>query len=135
MHTHPEPSFIPLSTRTLRANERPNCRVTVVSGANSQPFPGPGQPNAWSAVASASAEDSQVKLQKNGDQITAIQVQCACGRIVELSCLYEKSPVLAPSPGVAPAAGKESGAASVRAATTPSQGADGVTPAPASKQG
>jgi hypothetical protein len=32
-----------------------------------------------------------ITLQRSGDVITAIRVQCSCGQIIELTCVYPES--------------------------------------------
>jgi hypothetical protein len=35
--------------------------------------------------------EPRVTLQRDGDRISAIRIQCACGQVVELACVYEKA--------------------------------------------
>jgi hypothetical protein len=32
--------------------------------------------------------DPKVTLQRQGDQVTAIRVECGCGEVIELNCVY-----------------------------------------------
>ena len=57
--------------------------------------------------------EPKVSLQRDGNRVTGIQVQCSCGQVIELACVYEvtAAPAIAtaqpatipqPEPGVAP---------------------------------
>jgi hypothetical protein len=39
--------------------------------------------------------DPQVSLQYEGDRVTHIRIQCSCGQIMDLACVYE--PVAKPA--------------------------------------
>jgi hypothetical protein len=52
---------------------------------------------AFDALLAASSDPSHspdvcarpsVTLQRNGDTVTAIRIQCGCGRVTELNCVY-----------------------------------------------
>jgi hypothetical protein len=34
--------------------------------------------------------EPRVTLQRDGDQITGIHIQCSCGRIIDLTCVYSQ---------------------------------------------
>ena len=40
------------------------------------------------AAPSAPEAEPKVTLEKDGDQVTQIKVQCGCGHIIELNCVY-----------------------------------------------
>jgi hypothetical protein len=103
MQPSPDESFIPLTRRALSASERPDFRVTVVSPTDAQPSTAPQPPGAWSSLPQGSASDPRVTLQRDGDRVSSIRLQCACGRLIELACVYEDSP----AQGSAPPAGTE----------------------------
>jgi|YelNatPaOPRAMG01_1025707.scaffolds.fasta_scaffold02902_6 hypothetical protein len=44
--------------------------------------PEPAEPNA------AAASEPVLTVQRNGDQITQIQIRCTCGQLIELDCRY-----------------------------------------------
>ena len=90
MNTVPEEPFVPLTPIVVRPNERADVSVTVVPQAeNVRAF----QPLASSITGHAAAMDDprepRVTLQRDGGRVSAIHVQCACGRNIELSCVYE----------------------------------------------
>ena len=35
--------------------------------------------------------EPRVSLQSDGDRITSIRVQCACGQVMDLACVYEST--------------------------------------------
>ena len=41
-----------------------------------------------SQAATHSASSPKVTLEREGDRITRIEIQCTCGQIIELQCLY-----------------------------------------------
>jgi len=43
---------------------------------------------ATTAALPAPCSKPTVTLQRNGDLVTGIRVQCACGQVVDLSCVY-----------------------------------------------
>ena len=50
------------------------------------PLPSPGTPHAH-AAAGARAKPIVI-LQRDGDRVTAIRIECACGQVIELACSY-----------------------------------------------
>lgn len=52
-----------------------------------QPAVGAAATHAHSAAASGNAPPT-ITLQKDGDKITGIRVECACGQVIELECSY-----------------------------------------------
>jgi hypothetical protein len=123
MQTTRDESFIPLAPAALPSNERPDFRVTVLSQAgNTQSFQGLGHSDPTHAVSHASGNEPRVSLQRESDRISVIQIHCACGRIVELGCVYEPAPTHTPpaaSPAPAPAPKLVAGATLESAAPAP----------------
>jgi hypothetical protein len=105
MNTTPDESFTPLTRRVLSASDRPDFRVTVVPQANAQSLAALGQIGSGSAMPQASTNEPRVTLQRDGERVSAIRIQCACGRIIELACVYEdSSPPASAPPSAAKAA-------------------------------
>ena len=85
-------SFIPLSNLPVSAEPR-EFRVTVIPKAEQTrllqsmelPPPAPAGPI---PVGGKNCEP-HVSLQCDGDRVTNIRVQCACGQIMDLACVYE----------------------------------------------
>jgi hypothetical protein len=81
-------SFIPLSTAApVKANG--DSKVTIISQTEkAQPFRPLGQ-----SAPAASAEhqtncEPRVTMERDGERITSIKVQCSCGQLIELACVY-----------------------------------------------
>jgi hypothetical protein len=108
MQTAPDETFVPLTPRTLSANERPDLRVTVVSKANAQSFATVEPKGSLPSMPQAAANEPRVALQHEGDRVSVIRIQCACGRTVELGCVYEDSPAQKSAPRSDPPAETES---------------------------
>ena len=83
-------SFVPLTPATLPSNRRVDSRVTILSQAeNAQPFrPLTAGPGPLASTPGASSEP-RVSVQREGDRVSAIHVQCGCGRTIEIGCVYE----------------------------------------------
>jgi hypothetical protein len=100
-------SFVPLtSTTPAPAGQRTEFRATVISQpADMQKFrsiesiaamPAPG------ATPHAAQCESKVTLQRDGDRVTGIHVQCSCGQVIDLACVYDAAPASATIPQPAP---------------------------------
>lgn len=86
--------FVPLTTVSA-ADENREFRVTVVQQAEAdRTFQTLGQ------VAAAAAENGSANTKKNcephltvqrdGERIINIRVQCNCGQVMELACVYDE---------------------------------------------
>jgi hypothetical protein len=86
-------SFVPLTTADA-SDERREFRVTVIPQSEQ---PGAFQslePLAPSPTASANPKkicDPRVAVQRDGDRVTGIRIQCSCGQVMEIACLYADS--------------------------------------------
>ena len=89
-------AFVPLTT-VPTAGENLEFRVTVIPQAEqAQPF------QTLEQVASAATEtltpigrkncEPRLSLQRDGERITNIRIQCSCGQIMDLACAYEETP-------------------------------------------
>jgi len=82
--------FVPLSKNAMPGQSRPSLRVSVVSDAgNIRPFQPLGP--AGSQVGAGVSCDPHVTLQRDGERVSAILIQCGCGQVIELACVYEKA--------------------------------------------
>jgi hypothetical protein len=94
-------SFVPL-TAALPASsgERTEFRATVLSEPGEvQKFqtvtvPAEGTPPAPRAENC----QPQVTVQRDGNRVTGIRVQCSCGEVIELACAYEEAAPATPAP-------------------------------------
>jgi len=86
-------AFVPLVPGTLRTTETAGtARLKPISGGTSTIFK-PGTPQnlkVESPTPTAHKEHGEPKitLERQGDTITHIRVQCGCGQVIELKCQY-----------------------------------------------
>ena len=106
-------SFVPLATAPLASSgERTEFKATVMSQ--------PGQVQKFHSVAPVTATaavpatpraancEPKVSLQRDGNRVTGIQVQCSCGEVINLSCVYEAAAAVPPAvPATEPIAAPE----------------------------
>jgi hypothetical protein len=78
--------FVPLSNVAVPVRDRPGFHVTVINQAEKiQPF----QPLGHAGRGGSGGQcEPRVTLQRDGDRVSAIRIQCACGQVVELACVY-----------------------------------------------
>jgi hypothetical protein len=87
-------SFVPL-TAAPAPGERLDYHVTVLaSGGQAQAFqplkadqPVPPVP----APTSVNACEPRVSLSREGDRVVSIRVQCSCGQVLDLACVYPEA--------------------------------------------
>lgn len=83
-------SFVPFAkNRSKPGTGSENFRVTILpQSQQAAPF----QPAAASNIPSANPKpppkEPQITLERDGDRITRIKVQCSCGQVIELNCAY-----------------------------------------------
>ena len=86
--------FVPLTAATPSGENR-EFRVTVISQA------GPSQAfQTFEQAASAAPQtalpdgkricEPRLTLQRDGERITGIRIQCACGQMMDLACVYDE---------------------------------------------
>jgi hypothetical protein len=88
-------SFQPLTTATAGDKSR-EFRVTVIPQTESVPgFKNLAQIGATEAADGAVGArkncEPQLFLQRDGDRIAGIRVQCSCGQVMELACVYDEA--------------------------------------------
>jgi hypothetical protein len=88
--------FVPLTTATVprsSASDQNHFSVTVISQAASvQSFKAlelesPAAPAAPTVPHTKSC-DPRVSIQREGDLVTGIRIQCSCGQVIDLACVY-----------------------------------------------
>lgn len=86
-------SFVPLTVAAV-SDERREFRVTVIpQSEHSRTF----QSLEQLAPAPAGSGNQQkiceprVSVQRDGDRISSIRIQCSCGQVMDVACLYEES--------------------------------------------
>lgn len=89
MNNAQKQTFVPLSTAPAAPRDRAEFKVTVLKqGQESEPaFQALGRPAG--AVHGSSACEPQVTLQREGDRVSTIRIQCTCGQVIELACDYK----------------------------------------------
>ena len=86
-------SFVPFEPRSEPAPAaEPGPRLKVVPNPEGKPDFAPLQAsptlNLHEAHASAAGAGPFVTLQKEGDRVTGIRIECSCGQVIELACSY-----------------------------------------------
>lgn len=86
----PEP-FIPLLPGTLPP------RTEAAAPSNAKTVPAAAAEGAFEVRVTASPDPSRspdicakpsVTLQRQGELVTGIRIQCGCGRVIDLACIY-----------------------------------------------
>jgi hypothetical protein len=102
--TPPEP-FVPLTATPASPSLR-EFRVAVVN--RNEPVGGhskPAQPGGFQSLETAmpvavgmahhgekKVGEPRVTIQRDGDRITHLRIQCGCGQVMDLACIYEPVP-------------------------------------------
>jgi hypothetical protein len=105
----PTESFVPLTTALpVYSSKRTEFQATVISQSDqTQKFRSVAMPAAATSLTRGTPHagncEPQVSLQREGNRVTGIRVQCSCGEVIELACAYEPAatvpqPVIAPQP-------------------------------------
>jgi len=95
-------SFVPLiSAASNASSEGAHFQARVVSNADQaqkfQPAESsiPASPAPGAGAARNSQCEPRVSLQREGDCVTGIRVQCSCGQVIDLACVYQAEAVAA----------------------------------------
>jgi hypothetical protein len=89
MNTPQPEKFVPLSLGIAAAKDRGELRVTVVSNVEkAQAFQALGDKPAAAPALHSSICEPTISLQRDGDRITGIHIECGCGHVIELACTY-----------------------------------------------
>jgi len=133
----PDSSFIPLASG-LAIPERPKAGNAGARDEGATSFRPLGQAGAAPAPGADFRHEPRVSLQRDGDRVTGIRIQCTCGQMIELACLYEAPPPAAndapapalPVPPPAPAAAPDIVSGPAIASGTPAGPVDESDDAP-----
>lgn len=102
MTTPPTNQFVPL-VATLPSTEKREFQITIIpQGDPSQKFQSFEKPATKSNGGTPKNCEPQISLQRDNGRVTGIHIECSCGQIIDLSCIYETAKSEAP-PIVAPA--------------------------------
>jgi len=82
-------SFVPL-TAVPASPEQREFRVTVTnSGKSADSFHTLDAPT---TAAGKKNCEPRVTVQREGDRVTHLRVQCSCGQVLDLACVYDAKP-------------------------------------------
>ena len=82
-------SFVPLTVAQPSPEQR-EFRVTVTnSGKKPDAFQHLETPSA-PAVGGKKICEPRVTVQRDGGRVTHLRVQCSCGQVLDLACVYEE---------------------------------------------
>ena len=86
-------SFVPL-TKKATTDESREFRVTVIPQANQKQSFQTLEPSAFKPAEAGCLNgkkhgEPHLTLQRDGDRITNIRIQCGCGQVMELACVYD----------------------------------------------
>ena len=88
-------SFVPL-TAAPAPGDRADYRVTVISPSGLVQGFQALQTSAPSAPAAAAASphgcEPRVSVQRDGERVMSIHIQCSCGQALDLACVYPEAP-------------------------------------------
>ena len=82
-------SFVPLiSTASNASSERANFQATILPQPDhAQKFQA-AEASAPASPAHAACEP-RVSVHRDGDRISGIHIQCSCGQVINLACVYQ----------------------------------------------
>ena len=106
----PSESFVPLTAAPMPPAQR-EFRVTVLNGHNHSNAPANSDGNSPAKAAGFQSLESQrptalnasnsaekkigeprVTVQRDGDRVTHLRIQCTCGLVMDLACVYDPPP-------------------------------------------
>ena len=88
--------FVPLNKTAASGQNRADFRVSIVGNAeNLRPFQTLGHTGGRGGTGGQC--EPRVTLQRDGGRVSAIRIQCGCGQVIELACVYETVPAGAKS--------------------------------------
>jgi hypothetical protein len=84
-------TFVPLVTGTAKPSEFTTMNLKVLPQAAVKPANAAFQKVTLPTAPAHNSETCakpNVTLQRTGELVTAIRVECGCGQVIELSCVY-----------------------------------------------
>ena len=84
------PEFVPfsLSRRNGAASNAQPRSASSTTAAPAAQFVPIAVKGPQGAAASTAQSEPQITLERQGDRVTRIKVQCPCGNVIELACEY-----------------------------------------------
>lgn len=84
--------FVPLSKANAPGQSRSDLRIAIVTEPEKlRTFQPLGQ--SGNKTSASSQCEPRMTLQRDGDRISTIRIQCTCGQVIELACIYQVPPV------------------------------------------
>jgi hypothetical protein len=81
--------FVPMQPAPASAGANGFVPLHVKSFASAAGKAGPGSSGAAAASHSpVNCGPPKVTLQRQGDVVSGVRIQCGCGQVIELSCVY-----------------------------------------------
>jgi hypothetical protein len=86
--------FVPLTSAVPKSGERQEYSVTVLAQSErTETFKllesAPPAAAGSATVRHGKTCEPQVAIQREGDQVSGIRIQCGCGQVIELACVYQ----------------------------------------------
>jgi hypothetical protein len=82
-------AFVPFAqSRSKPGASSESFRLTIIPQAQQAAQFHPASAAASVAGAKPCTKEPQVTLEREGDRITRIKIQCPCGQVMELNCTY-----------------------------------------------
>lgn len=91
MTATPIDPFVPLTAAPDTRGERQEFRATVIpKPAKTRPFHTlvATSPAAPAGAATRPGCEPRVSVQRDGDRVSSIRIQCSCGQVIDLACVY-----------------------------------------------
>jgi hypothetical protein len=87
--------FVPLVSAAAASNsERPAFQATVVSQPQQtqkfQSVEASAMNGANGVHARGSNCEPRITVQREGDRVAGIRIQCSCGQVIDLACVYQE---------------------------------------------
>jgi hypothetical protein len=91
--TQTEP-FVPLTTAAPKSGDGQEYSVTVLAQSErTEAFKllesAPAASTGGATVRHGKSCDPRVSLQREGEHVTSIHIQCGCGQVIDLACVYQ----------------------------------------------
>lgn len=90
-----ETAFVPFGPDTVSARastSAPTATLKVIPGEAAEKTFAPLTAAVLHGGADSKHGAPSISLQKEGDRITGVRIECGCGQVIELACDYGKSP-------------------------------------------
>lgn len=88
-------TFVPLTTVPADSGSRPLSVTVIRESEQARPFKSlePLAAGAAGAVAAHPEKicEPRVSIQREGDRIVGLRIQCTCGQIMDLACVYDSN--------------------------------------------